>query len=127
MIGGFERGHYPSFIQVSVCMAVLTSLSLSLFSFFHSEADFFFETTASGVTCSTSTSDLPVSSLHAGSSCVTISCPSFFITLVGGKLTSGSVIETSNCRSLSARFLQGKARAQAGKATGHALHSCREW
>ena len=77
-----------SFDCISVCIAILISLSLSRFSFFFSVCVFRFISPACGVVCNTSASDLPVSSIHAGSSCVTIPDLAFslFLLVVGSIL-----------------------------------------
>ena len=62
-----------------------TSLNCPLFSFFFFAAGvFFLVTPAIGVLCKTSARDRPVSSLHVGSSWVTISWPTFLASFAGG-------------------------------------------
>ena len=78
--------------------------------------------------CKTSARDRPVSSLHVGSSWVTMSWPTFRASFAGGIWTRGLavIVICTAFLSLSALFLPGNARVSAAKKLGHELHSVRE-
>ena len=93
-------------------IACFTSLNRALFSFFFAAGVFLLVTPAIGVLCKTSARDRPVSSLHVGSSWVTISWPTFLASFAGGIWRCGlAVIAISTAfLSLSTLFLPGNAR-----------------
>ena len=93
-------------------IACFTSLNRPLFSFFFAAGVFLLVTPAIGVLCKTSARDRPVSSLHVGSSWVTIYWPMFLASLARGIWRCGlAVIAISTAfLSLSALFLPGNAR-----------------